>query len=143
MPADSVELAGASMKPKILIVEDNITQQRVMTVVAERFGLLPEVAGSGIQALAAIQNQRYELVLMDWRMPEMDGIECSKKIRELEADLGRRTPIIAVTAQDEDSIVRECLQNGMDGFLSKPFTVEQFAAIIEYWLVPQTQAPSV
>jgi len=130
------------MKPKILIVEDNITQQRIMSVLAERFGLSPEVVGSGTQAVVAIQNQQYQLVFMDWRMPEMDGIECSKKIRELEANSGRHTPIIAVTAQDEEAIVRECLQNGMDGFLSKPFTVEQFGAIIDDWLNPQEQRPS-
>ncbi len=105
-----------------------------MKVLAERFGLSSDIVATGLQAMKAMQDKEYQLILMDWLMPEMDGLECSRRIRELEAPLGRHTPIIAVTAQDEDSIIRECLNNAMDGYLSKPFTVQQFEHMINQWI---------
>lgn len=127
-------LGALDADPHILIVEDNVTQQRIFRLLAERFGLKADVVGCGKQAMEALQNKHYQLILMDWQLPGMDGIECARRIREMEESSGRRTPIIGITAQHGDSVQRDCLLNGMDGLLSKPFSVEQFGAIVNQWV---------
>lgn len=120
------------MPDSILVVEDNKTQQRLMKILAERVGVYAHVVSNGAEALAALSADTYGLVLMDWQMPGMDGLQCTEKIREMDATTGRHTPIIAVTAQDEGK--ERCLESGMDGFLAKPFSVEEFKALIERWI---------
>jgi CheY-like chemotaxis protein len=95
---------------------------------------------SGKEALDVFRSgQRFSLVLMDWSMPGedgkgMNGLECAREIRRAEKGTGRRVPIIAVTAHAMLGDQRQCLEAGMDDYLSKPFTFEQFRDKVNKWL---------
>lgn len=123
-------------QPLILLVDDNPVQQRVLGLLAEKVGAKTHVVGSGLEAVAALDRYpgSFALVLMDWRMSEMDGLECTMRIRLRERGTGRRIPIIGVTANAMDGDRQKCLDAGMDDYLSKPFSLEQFAAMIGLWL---------
>jgi CheY-like chemotaxis protein len=104
---------------RILLVEDNVVNQRVASHILEQFGYRRDLAANGLEALQAIERQSYDVVLMDMQMPEMDGIEATREIR-------RRFPttngpqIIALTANAHDDDREKCLACGMDDYLSKP-----------------------
>ena len=93
-------------------------------------GLSSDIAENGVQALACLQQRPYDLVLMDLHMPEMDGIEATRRIR---ADLppDQQPLIIAMTAAASSRDQRECLDAGMDDFITKPVRVENLAAILQ------------
>jgi CheY-like chemotaxis protein len=124
-----------SNKPSILLVEDDATQQMVMRVLCEKFGFTAFIVSSATEALNAFQTcpTCYDAVLMDWKLPDVDGIECTRQIREIEAVTGRHTPIIAVTAYAMEGDRQKCLDAGMDDYLSKPFTANDFRAILLRW----------
>ena len=122
-------------QPAILIVEDDPMKQRLLCMLAERAAVSFHVASSGLQALEAVDRwPHYQMILMDWRMSEMDGLECTKRIRMREAAHGRRIPIVAITANAMEGDRDTCLKAGMDDYLSKPFTMEQFIQTIHAWL---------
>lgn len=123
-------------QPLILLVEDNPVQQRVLSMLAEKIGAKVHVVGSGSEALEALDRYAgaFVLILMDWRMADMDGIECTKRIRLRELSTGRHIPIIALTACVMDGDREKCLAAGMDDYLSKPFSLEQFGEKIAVWL---------
>lgn len=105
-------------KPRILVVEDNAV---VRFVAVKTLRSMADVdihsATTGVEALKAVSEYDYALILMDIHMPEMDGIAATKLIRDAEIKLGKRTPIIAVTASEGRA---SCLEAGMDDFVSKP-----------------------
>jgi signal transduction histidine kinase/DNA-binding response OmpR family regulator len=105
---------------RLLLAEDNATNQVVAKAVLQKFGITPDVAGDGAEAVAAVRRHAYDIVLMDVHMPEMDGIEATRAIRALPDGRGC-VPIIAVTANAFDSDVERCLEAGMNGHLGKPF----------------------
>lgn len=125
----------STQKPLLLVVEDDLTQQKVILVLAERFGFLAVIVGTGEEALKALAacETCFDAVLMDWKMPDMDGLECTKRIRELEKNTGRHTPIIAVTAYAATSDRTACIEAGMDDYISKPFTMDDFRKILLKW----------
>ena len=90
-----------------------------------------DVVANGREAVAATAENRYDLVLMDWRMPEMDGIEAARAIREREANTGHeRLPLVTLTANALARDRETCLQAGMDDFLSKPLTLDEITRIV-------------
>ena len=105
---------------RILLVDDNEFNQKVGTLKLEGKGHAVRVAGSGREALAALDEQPFDLVLMDMQMPDMDGIEATAAIRAKEKRLGRRIPVIAVTGRAMKGDRERCLQAGMDGYVAKP-----------------------
>ena len=112
---------------RVLLAEDNEVNQEVARVMLESFGLQVDIAEHGLAALTAVQQQTYDLILMDMQMPEMDGLEATRKIREMELN-GQLSPeiaIIALTANAMDGDRESCLQAGMNGYLSKPFSAIQ------------------
>ncbi len=119
LPSD-YESVGREKKLLILLVDDNTFNQKVGTVKLEKKGHAVEVAGSGQEALAAIDEFAFDLILMDMQMPDMDGLEATAFIRQKEAGTGRRIPIIALTAHAGGDIQQKCLQGGMDGYVCKP-----------------------
>ncbi|HEY9793918.1 MAG TPA: response regulator [Candidatus Obscuribacterales bacterium] len=128
-------------KPLILVVEDNNMLQRLISLLAQKYGLDADVVSNGCDALAALENGRtYSLVLMDWLMPDMDGLECTQLIRAGEKMNGGHIPIVAMTANADDSDRKKCLATGMDDYMSKPFTQEQFREIIARWVLPTQHA---
>ena len=105
---------------RILVVEDNLINQSLAVNILENDGHLTRVAGSGREALAVLEREPFDLVLMDVQMPDMDGLDATKAIRAKEKFSGKRIPIIAVTAHAMTGDREKCLAAGMDGYLAKP-----------------------
>jgi CheY-like chemotaxis protein len=98
-----------------------------------RLGCQVDVAANGVQAVAMARLKRYDLILMDCQMPEMDGFEAANAIREFEGKT-RRTPIIAATANAFVEDRERCLAAGMDDYLSKPIAKDQLESLLKRWL---------
>jgi CheY-like chemotaxis protein len=116
---------------RVLIAEDNPVNQKLLDRILAKKGLEVVAVADGREALEAIGRESFDLILMDIQMPVMDGIEATRRIRELERSLGaRRVPIIAVTANGMFQCREECASVGMDGYVVKPFgPANLFAAI--------------
>ena len=116
---------------KILLVEDNILNQRVVTLSLKKFNHEVIIANNGIEAIDHFNESVFDVILMDIMMPVMDGLEATVKIRELEDSnkLEKRTPIIALTANTMDNDRDKCLSFGMDEFMAKPFDIEKLYSI--------------
>ena len=137
----AVPISNQSMtqfQASILVAEDNPVNQEVALAMLELMGCRAEVADNGAIAAEKALDHRYDLILMDCHMPEMDGFSATAKIRQEESHLGQdvRIPIIALTANVQGGIKQECLAAGMDDYLSKPFSQEQLMATLEKWLSP-------
>jgi len=132
----------ADRKARILLTEDNITNQQVALGILKKLGLSADVAGNGRLAVKALKTTPYDLVFMDVQMPEMDGFEATKKIREMEGALTpHRVPIIAMTAHAMQGDKVRCLEAGMDDYLSKPVSLQAVIKILKKWL-PKTPGPT-
>jgi two-component system sensor histidine kinase/response regulator len=118
---------------RILLAEDNLVNQKVAAAILERRGHTVTIACTGVEALAALDREEFDLVLMDAQMPEMDGFEASGAIRDREkaSGSGRRLPIIALTANAMSGDRERCLAAGMDGYSSKPIRAEDLFREIE------------
>jgi two-component system sensor histidine kinase/response regulator len=122
-------------KPAILVVEDHIVEQKLLALLAKKYGFEVQIVSSSEEALSQIQSGRlYSLILMDWKLPGTDGLSCTQQIRELEKDLGYHTPIIAITGRALEGDRVKCLGAGMDDYMSKPFTAEQFREMVTRWV---------
>ena len=104
----------------ILLAEDGKANQKLAFALLSRWGHQVTIANNGKEAVEAIKNGKFDLVLMDVQMPEMDGLEATREIRRLEKHSGQHIPIIAMTAHAMTGDREKCLQSGMDGYLSKP-----------------------
>ena len=102
---------------KVLLAEDNAVNQRLTVRLLEKRGHTVAVAGNGLEALAALRKESFDLVFMDVQMPEMDGFEATAAIREEETKSGRHQQIIALTAHAMKGDRERCLAAGMDGYL--------------------------
>jgi len=120
----------------ILLAEDNPVNRKLITTLLNKAGYPVETVQTGVQAVEAVLQGTYDLVLMDVQMPEMDGFEATRQIRKNESD-DRRTPIIAMTAHVMKGDRELCLEAGMDDYLSKPLDPEKLFAIIETWALEQ------
>ncbi len=118
---------------RILIVEDNAANLKLAVRMVERLGYRADVAGNGTEALNVLGQVRYDAVLMDCQMPEMDGYEATREIRRGEDDR-RHLPIIAMTASAMAGDRERCLAAGMDDYISKPVKLHIVAAVLERWL---------
>ena len=137
----SSPLAGQFRSPlRILLAEDNAVNQHLARRLLEKRGHKVAVAGDGRAALEAVDRERFDVVLMDVQMPEMDGFEATAAIRAKEGRTGRRVPIIALTAHSMKGDEERCLQAGMDGYVTKPVKAETLFAAIEAALAPVVQA---
>jgi PAS domain S-box-containing protein len=105
---------------RILVVEDNLVNQKLAQKLLERFGHEVLLAGNGAEACQAIQRQKFDLVLMDLQMPVMGGLDATHAIRESEIGTGVHIPIVAMTAHAAAQDQRRCEEAGMDGYVSKP-----------------------
>ena len=112
---------------RILLAEDNVINQKVATRILSQMGYRPDVVQNGLEVLSALERQKYDVILMDVQMPEMDGLEATRQVRELWT--GTRRPwIIAMTANAMASDKQMCLNAGMDGYISKPVRIEALEA---------------
>jgi len=115
----------------ILLVEDNVLNQKLIFLNLSKYGYVIDIANNGQEALDTIKLKRYSLIIMDLMMPIMDGLECSIKIREYEKDLNYSTPIIGLTANTFDADREKCLAHGMNEYMSKPFDLVLFNKLIK------------
>ncbi|MBI1208343.1 MAG: PAS domain S-box protein [Azospirillum sp.] len=118
----------------ILVAEDNPTNQMVIAKLLERLGYACEVTVDGAEAWRRIEQAQYGLLLTDCHMPEMDGYELTRRIRDAETGSERRLPIVALTADALSGTEQKCLAAGMNGYLSKPIDVARLDAMIRRWL---------
>ncbi|TDO01275.1 response regulator [Sunxiuqinia elliptica] len=118
-------------KLSILLVEDNVLNQRIVTFSLKKYNHEVTIANNGLEAIDRFKESTFDVVLMDLMMPEMDGLEATVKIREIENSEtpGSRTPIIALTANTMDNDREKCLSYGMDEFMAKPFDIEKLKKI--------------
>ena len=115
----------------ILVAEDNLVNQTLARRLLEKRGHTVIVAETGKAAVAAVEKQTFDLVLMDVQMPEMDGLEATAAIRQREKTTGKHLPIIAMTANAMIGDKEHCLQIGMDGYVAKPLSVKDLFEAIE------------
>ncbi|MFO1475274.1 MAG: CHASE domain-containing protein [Verrucomicrobiota bacterium] len=138
-------LPGKSMPGlKVLLAEDNVTNQIVATKLLERMGCVVRIVPNGREALEVMARESFGLVLMDCQMPLMDGFEATRRFRTLEARRGRpRLPIVACTASVMGSDRHDCLKAGMDAVISKPLSLEELAGALQRWgvMTPDAAAP--
>jgi signal transduction histidine kinase/ligand-binding sensor domain-containing protein/ActR/RegA family two-component response regulator len=118
---------------RILLAEDNLVNQKVAVHLLRRLGYVVDVVPDGQAAVNAYTNQFYDCILMDCQMPVMDGYQATKAIRMLEG-VGRRTPIIALTAHAMEGDQQKCLAADMDDYLAKPPQREQVASMLRKWM---------
>jgi len=143
---------------RLLLAEDNAVNRLVVQAMLKHLGIRHDIAENGLEAVHAVATTRYDLVLMDVQMPEMDGVEATQRIRTMESErihdgnktnapsdhpsplslqpsiLHRRTPIIALTAHAMAEDQKRCLDAGMDDYLTKPLVPETLRAMLEKWL---------
>jgi len=116
---------------RILLAEDNPVNQRLATKLLEKRGHQVTVTATGRGALQRVQEETFDVVLMDVQMPDMDGLEATAHIREWEKNRGRRIPIVALTAHSMKGDRDRCLAAGMDTYLTKPFDVARLIEVVE------------
>ncbi len=120
---------------RVLLVEDSAVNQTVALAFLRQLGVEADVATDGVEALDALAAKRYDLVLMDCQMPNMDGYTATQEIRRREAD-GSRTPIVAMTASAMEADRDRCIAVGMDDHLPKPVRRDALAAALRRWVPP-------
>jgi CheY-like chemotaxis protein/anti-sigma regulatory factor (Ser/Thr protein kinase) len=133
LPAREPPGAGAAPARalRVLLAEDNPVNQRLMVRLLERQGHRVVVAADGRQAVAAVDREPFDVVLMDLQMPEMDGLEATARIRARSPAAGRRLPVVALTARALEGDAERCLAAGMDAHLAKPVRAARLAAVLE------------
>jgi two-component system, sensor histidine kinase and response regulator len=132
-PAQGGETASPSVNGRVLLVEDNPMNQRVASRILERLGHTYDIVANGRLAVEAAASSRYDAILMDCQMPEMDGYAATAAIRELEGQQ-RRTPIIAMTAAAMDGDREACLAAGMDDYIRKPVRPDVLGDSLRRWI---------
>ena len=129
-----------SLSGRVLLAEDNLVNQEVAKAMLARLGVRVRVAPNGEQAVALLQAEDYDLVLMDCQMPVMDGYQATAAIRELEAVQSGHVPIIALTANAMAEDRNRCLVAGMDDYLAKPYSLTHLQTVLSRWLPLATPA---
>jgi len=126
--------AEAQVRARVLVAEDNVVNQRVAVRMLEKLGCRVDVATNGLEAVEATGRITYHCIFMDCQMPEMDGYEATRAIRQREARTGARIPIIAMTANAMESDRERCLVAGMDDYLSKPVQPKELGTTLQKWI---------
>ena len=129
-----ISAANAFAGARILLVEDNPVNQEVNGELLASLGCAVEIASTGLEAITAFDRARYDAILMDCQMPELDGLEATRRIRAREEGATHpRTPIIALTAHAFEEDRQRCLAAGMDDYLSKPMSIAALAEALARW----------
>ena len=122
---------GSQGSLRVLVAEDNAVNQTLMMALLRRVGHEPVIANNGIEAVKLFRSDSFDLILMDVQMPEMDGYAATYEILKLQADVGERVPIIALTAHASPADRNRCLAAGMDEYLAKPIRASSLYAMID------------
>jgi PAS domain S-box-containing protein len=138
--ADSAAGVRPALRPlRVLVAEDSPVNQVLVQRMLEKHGHTATVVGDGRQALAALEAGRFDAVLMDVQMPEMDGLEAAAHVRRREQQTGGRLPLIALTAYAMKGDRERCLAAGMDGYVSKPIRADELFAALEAAVPPAAE----
>ncbi|MEL7025556.1 MAG: ATP-binding protein [Pseudomonadota bacterium] len=125
----------------VLVVEDNKVNQRVTNAMLDKLGASHELAENGLEAVNRFKDSKFDLVLMDCQMPEMDGFSATRMIRDIESNHREtRTPIVALTANALQGDDAKCFDAGMDDYMTKPFTLDELASKLDHWRSDPTQS---
>jgi CheY-like chemotaxis protein len=127
------EQPGAERTRRVLLAEDNEINRKIVSRLLEKNGCRTDLAGNGKEAVEAAAARRYDLILMDVQMPELDGFAATEQIRRLEGGI-RHTPIAAMTANAMTGDREKCLAAGMDDYISKPVRLRDLERTLERWL---------
>ncbi|NOY95950.1 MAG: response regulator [Chlorobi bacterium] len=121
-------------KFKILLVEDNPFNQKIVKFNLNKNNHEVVTAMSGMEAIEIFKKEKFDFILMDIMMPEMDGLETTVKIRSIEKELQmkKETPIIALTANTLDNDREKCINHGMNEYMTKPFKMDKLVEILEF-----------
>jgi two-component system sensor histidine kinase/response regulator len=135
-----VIIANGSFNPengsfRVLVVDDNPVNRKVAVRILEKLGVECDAARNGREALAMIDASPFSAVLMDFHMPEMDGLDTTRELRRREGK-GRRTPVIAMTASVMEEDRQKCMAAGMDDFMAKPIQMDEISRMLSKWLSP-------
>lgn len=122
----------------VLVVGDHETEQYVLKELLRKFDYDAHVVASGEEALTALGVAKYAAILMNITLPGIDGYECTRRIRRIELESGRRTPVIALTARDARSDQDAAQKAGMDDWMSKPFEPEDLRKTLLRWVYDST-----
>jgi PAS domain S-box-containing protein len=131
-PVDQIQLLQVCAGRRLLLVEDEPINREVTLELLADLGLRIDTAEHGAEALECVRQHRYDFILMDMQMPIMDGLEATRRIRQL--PLATRIPIVAMTANAFAEDQAQCLEAGMDDFLTKPVEPARLMAVIQHWL---------
>ena len=123
----------------VLLVEDHENNQRVALARLRHLGYAAHVVENGLEAVNAVRQATnlYAIILMDWQMPVMDGIEATRHIRQLEEKTHRHIPIVGMTANAMKGDREKCLAAGMDDYMSKPISLPDLHRVLEQWTTAQ------
>lgn len=134
-PTSDKETKDTRQKPRILVVEDELINQTVARMFLKQQGYEFDIVSSGETALALFISRIYTAILMDVGLPGIDGLETTRRIRNLEHGSGKHIPIIALTANGMEYKTK-CLDAGMDDFSIKPFKFSELSLILKGWIKP-------
>ncbi|MFC5863273.1 response regulator [Acidicapsa dinghuensis] len=136
------EMIQENKSLKILLAEDNLVNQKLAGRLLEKRNHFVTIVGNGKEALAALEKDHFDLVLMDVQMPEMDGLEATKALREREQATGIRQPIVAMTALAMNGDKERCIEAGMDGYISKPIRPQELDEVLDSYLALKVAEPA-
>ncbi len=132
-PVSMVPIQTARFTGRVLVAEDHPVNQKVLSYQLASLGLEPSIVDNGRAALGRVQSEPWDLVLMDWQMPEMDGFAAARAIRALPGKAGQ-VPIVALSAQAGDDFREQCFQAGMNDYLTKPYEEAALISVLSRWL---------
>jgi CheY-like chemotaxis protein len=136
------EQAAPVLSMRLLVVEDNPVNQSVACGILGKMGHRATTANNGREAVRLVQTQRFDAILMDVQMPEMDGLTATARIREWESEHGLRTPIVAMTAHAGEDNRNRCLNAGMDDYVAKPISRSNLADALTRALKGDAPSPA-
>jgi PAS domain S-box-containing protein len=134
IPSAVKETSSGHSKLRILVAEDSSVNQLLTRKMLDYLGYASTTVANGLEVLVAVRQSEFDLILMDCQMPEMDGFEATRKVREFPNSKVRSIPIVALTANAMDGDSKKCLDAGMDDYLTKPMKKDQLKATLDKWL---------
>jgi two-component system sensor histidine kinase/response regulator len=135
--APAVSVSGSFRIARILVVDDNEVNRKIARRQLEQKGFLVETAVNGLEAVEMSSKVPYDIIFMDLMMPELDGFEATRQIREKEQGSGHRVPVVAMTARAMEGDRQNCIAHDMDDYLTKPVKFEDLDAVLDRWLAPR------
>jgi len=135
---NSLDERKSECKPLVLVVDDDPIHHKLLELLADRLEFTVHLTSSCGEAIEALSMLSFDLILMDYKMPDVDGCICTQRIRTMK-EIQNNIPIIAVTANVMKGSREKCLEAGMDDFLGKPFTLDELHQKICYWMQKKTE----